>query len=519
MNFYDLFNNSVSEHLNWNFLDYFCWNSSLNLNFFWNFFLDDQLNWFFFLHNFNFFYVFDNWLLYNHFPNNLYFLNNWNFSNYFNNLKTRNLNSHNFFNNSWNLNNFLNDSWNWHNFFNNFFDLDNFWYFNHLFNDLFNYDSFYLDDLLLNDDWNRDFNLNLSDNLLLNWYKSNDFLIDDSRLRLNVRYLHFDINWFFLLEVKRNNFFNFKILCDENFLSVWLFNNYFNLLNDFFSVSLDKVSHFDQNLLFNLSHDFFFLNNRNFNHFFLNDFVRNDLLDNFSHSDFSLFSIGNEPWNFTIQIHSLTIVNDKRNLFLNFNVSVSFKNLFVENLYFLYSLSSFTEINWFFNYLLNFNILFLTRHFDRFFNLYNLRNFNDNFFVVLDLDNFLFIQWNNLFNLNIIELFIYYNLICHYLTNGWNFNDFFILEGHLYILFNRVINDFLNEDWNFLDYFNCLFSETFSDNCFLSSNSSSMLKSSIYINRLLNKSFNFNYLRQRSVQSNNFLDIDSLNRIFAHKLQ
>lgn len=342
MNLYNLFNNSVSEHLNWNFLDYFCWNSSFNLNFLWNFFFDDQLDRFFFLNNFNLLYVFDNWLLYNHFSDNFYFLNNWNFSDYFNNLKTRNLHSHNFLNNSWNFNNFLNNSWYWHDFFNDFLDFDNLWHFNHLFNDLFNDDSFYLDDFLFNDDRNRDFNLNLSDNLLLDWYKSNNFLIYYSRLRLNVRYLHFNINRLFLLEVKRNDFFNFKILRDENFLSVRFLNNHFNLLNDLFPVSLDKVSHFDQNLLFNLSDNFLFLNNRNFNNFFLNDFVRNNLLDNFSHSYLSLFSIRNKPWNFTIQIHSLSVVDDKRNLFLDFYVSVSFKNLLIENLNFLYSLSSLT---------------------------------------------------------------------------------------------------------------------------------------------------------------------------------
>jgi hypothetical protein len=92
------------------------------------------------------------------------------------------------------------------------------------------------------------------------------------------------------------------------------------------------MSHFDQHFLFNFSNDLLFLHNWNLNDFLFRNFVRDYLFDNFCNVDRFFLSIGNESRNLTIQINSLSISDNERNLPFNLNITISFEDLFINNL-------------------------------------------------------------------------------------------------------------------------------------------------------------------------------------------
>jgi len=78
-------------------------------------------------------------------------------------------------------------------------------------------------------------------------------------------------------------------------------------------------------------------------------------------------------------------------LSLYLDVSVSLENFLVYNLNFTNFLSSFSDVNWFFYKFFDLNILFRTRYLNWFFNFNHFSFLNDNVFIVLNFNNFLFI--------------------------------------------------------------------------------------------------------------------------------
>lgn len=151
------------------------------------------------------------------------------------------------------------------------------------------------------------------------------------------------------------------------------------------------MCHFKNDFLFYFFHNFFLLHNWNFNNLFFHNSIRNNFFNNFSHIDFSFFSVSNKSRNFSVQIHSLFVGDNVRDLPFNFNVSVSFKDLFIDYLNLFYFLSCLSDIDWLFNDFFDFNVFFRSRYFNRFLNFYNFSFLNNNIFVCLDFYNFLLI--------------------------------------------------------------------------------------------------------------------------------
>lgn len=211
-----------------------------------------------------------------------------------------NLYSHYFLYDSWDLYNFLNNSWYWDDLFNYSLNLDNSGDLNDLFYDSIHKHSFNLDDFFFNNNRNRYLNSNFLYDFFSDRYNPCNFLVNNFWLRLNIRHLHLNINWFLFLEIQRYDLFNLNLLSNEELFSVRFLDNDFNLFDDFLSVTLDEMSHLNNNFLLNFFHDFFFLNNRNFDNFLLNNSIWNNFLNDFSNIDFSLFSVSDKSWYFSV---------------------------------------------------------------------------------------------------------------------------------------------------------------------------------------------------------------------------
>jgi len=215
-------------------------------------------------------------------------------------LEAWNLYSHYFLYDSWDLYNFLNNSWYWDDLFNYSLNLDNSGDLNDLFYDSIHKHSFNLDDFFFNNNRNRYLNSNFLYDFFSDRYNPCNFLVNNFWLRLNIRHLHLNINWFLFLEIQRYDLFNLNLLSNEELFSVRFLDNDFNLFDDFLSVTLDEMSHLNNNFLLNFFHDFFFLNNRNFDNFLLNNSIWNNFLNDFSNIDFSLFSVSDKSWYFSV---------------------------------------------------------------------------------------------------------------------------------------------------------------------------------------------------------------------------
>ena len=391
MNFNYFLYDSVSEYFNWNLSYYFSWDSSFNFNLFWHLLLDYQLNWLLSLYDLDLLDIFNDRPIHIDFLNDFNFPDNRNFSDNFDNLQTGYFNSDDSFDNSWNFNDLFDDSWNRNNFFNNPLNLNNSRYLNNLFNNLVHKDSLSPNDLSFDDDRYRHFNSNLLNDLLSHWNDSGDLLVDNSGFRLNVWHLHFHINWLFLLEIQWHNFFYFQVFCDQELLSVWLFDNNFNFLNNLLPIAFDEMCHLYKNFFLDLSNDFFFLNNWHFDNPLFNDLVRNDFFNNLSHIDFAFFSVGDKTRNFPVEVDSLSVSDYMGHLTFNLYVSVSLEDLLIDNFNFFNSISCFSNIDWLLHYLLDLDVLLLARNLYWFFNLNELSSLNDNLLVTLNFDNLLLI--------------------------------------------------------------------------------------------------------------------------------
>ena len=224
-------------------------------------------------------------------------------------------------------NDFLNDSF-------NFFD-NNLFLFGH--HDLFNYlgnlnnflSNFFLNDQLFNNPVNWDWNLNWSDNRLLNLNHLN-LLIKEGH-----DFFNFYIPWNFLHNLNQlfdHHFFGYNFFLEswdlDNFINYFL-HNFFNfdkhiLLFFDFKRSIDIHRHlnspfnFSNNLFDNFFGHHFFDNLRNFNNFFHNSWYNNDFLDNFFY--FHNF------WNFDHLLNNF--INLDSNFFDSVNLNRNFNNFF-----------------------------------------------------------------------------------------------------------------------------------------------------------------------------------------------
>ncbi len=194
------------------------------------------------------------------------------------------------------------------------------------------------------------------------------------------------------------------------------------------------MSHFDYDFLFYFSDDFFLVYDRNFNNFFFNNFVWNKFFYDFGYIDFTFLSVCDEARNFSIEIDSLSVGDEIGNLTLYLNVSIFLEYFLIDHFDFLYFLPSLSYVNRFLNYLFYFNILLRSCNLHWLFNLHNLASLYNNLFIILHLDNLLFIQRHNLLNLNIIQFLVYHNFLHNNLTNCWNLNYFLVLELNFNIL-------------------------------------------------------------------------------------
>lgn len=162
------------------------------------------------------------------------------------------------------------------------------------------------------------------------------------------------------------------------------------------------MGHFNNNFLLNFSDDFFFLNHRHFHNLFFDDSVRHNLFNDFSHIHFPFFGVGDESWDFSIQVDSFPIGNNMRDLSLDFNVSVSLEYFFIYNLDFSDFLFSLSYVDWLFDYLLYFDVLFWARHFNSLLHLDYFGSLHNNVFVVFYFHYFFFIKRDDFFHFDVI---------------------------------------------------------------------------------------------------------------------
>lgn len=140
--------------------------------------------------------------------NHLDFFYYWNLSKYFNYLQNRYLYGDYFLYYSWHFDYFLNYSRNRHYFLYDSLYLDYSRNLDNFLNNLIDKYSLSFNNLFLDNNWNRNFYSYLFNNLLFNWNNFGKLLINNFRFRLNIWYLHLNIDWFFLFEVKGNYFLN-----------------------------------------------------------------------------------------------------------------------------------------------------------------------------------------------------------------------------------------------------------------------------------------------------------------------
>lgn len=276
---------------------------------------------------------------------------------------------------------------------------------------------------------------------------------------MDIRHLHFNIDRLFLLVIQGYNLLNLNFFSDEDLLSVRFLDNDLNFLDDLFSVALNEMSHFDKNFLLNLSNDLLFLDHRNFNDSFFNNFVGYDLFDDLSNVHLSFLGISNESWDLSVKIDSLSVGDHVGYLSFYFDVSIPLENLFSYNLNFLYSISGLSDVNRLFDYLLNLNVLLWARNLNRSFNFNDFVPLNNNLLVVFNFNNLLLVQRNNFLYLNIIKLLIQKYFFCNDFPDSWNFHNLFVLELNFNIFFGWIVYYFFNENWNLLNHFNSFLCE------------------------------------------------------------
>lgn len=210
----------------------------------------------------------------------------------------------------------------------------------------------------------------------------------------------------------------------------WPINENFNFLDNLFSISLDKVSHFNKNFFFDFSNQLSFNIDWNFNDFrVFFDIDLNNLFLNFRNwfNDFSGFH--DDLGNFSNKFFNFMSTNLIRNFLFDFNINRFRVAILLQNRNFNCSLTLFVEIDWFICEFLNFFNCFppeLNRH------LF----LND----LLFFDNLLYFRLNDFLNL--------------FFTRNWffsrNFNDFFLNHNSFY----QLLNYCWDANWNFIYSFN-----------------------------------------------------------------
>ncbi len=418
----------------------------------------------------------------------------------------------NFLNNLRNFDNLLNHSWNNNDFFYNFFNLHNFGYFNHLFNDLIDIDSnlFYS----FNHFWNLDNLLNHYLYWLLNndFYNSNGLNLNDLRNFDNSVFIdnNFDdlsvLN--FLNSNLSDNFWDFLYSLNDHWNVVSSFNNFLNLSNSLewsFNNSFNFFYSFFVNYLFLNNFDFLddwdlnsnfnnLLNHlRNFNNSFV-DLIDNNwsLVDNFDNVCYFLNVIDNFPCSLNFNFFNNdfllfgedVIFVDFHNLFYNLlNDCWHFKNLF----------DDFFNNDYFFLDHFNFSVL-NDRHVDNFLN--NSWNLNMYDFLNNNFDSDYF--WN--FDDSFYDLF----------NDSWNFNwlldfsfnnnNFVMIDIDVFIDLDWDVNDFL--DFNNLSLLNDSFDNLLDWHDLRNFNDS--------VNNFLDNFFDLNNLRDNSEDFKNIVNVDNI---------
>ena len=340
----------------------------------------------------------------------------------------------------------------------------------------------------LNDLWLFD---NICDDLLYFQSSGNFSILHHNSLRnhfLNLRVLlvnfishqdfSYHINWPFNFQVNISRGINFNVSFLENreIDNPFNFNN-LRYRNNFFYNFLYDLRHFDDFLDYSWHNDYFFDNS-----FDLNDLWNfNKFLDNFLNNCWDSFDSFNDFFNrndsFFNDSDDFGFFNKVIDDFFDFFNSVLIKNLRYLNFNLLMNDSFNNFDNWLFDdFLLNF---------DNFVNDGYLNNFLYNFFNCPVLNNGLFNNSFNFFDLisvnNFLDNDFHFNWLLNYvmnlnnfLYNSWNFNyllnDLDNWNNFLYYPVNRLISDLDVVSnvwsWNILDSLNDLFNNFLNFNDF-----------------------------------------------------
>jgi hypothetical protein len=515
----DLLYDPVPVNFDWNFSDHLCRNSSLNLHFFWHLLLHNQLHWLFSLYDFDFFNVFDDWPFNDDLLDDFDFSDDWEVSEDFDDLEARNFDSDDSFDDFGDFDDFFDNSWNWDNLLDNSLNFNNSRHFNNLLNDPINKDGLNPDDFLFNNDWHRHFNPDFLNDLLSDGDNFGSFLVDDFDFGLDVRSVHFDVDWFLFFVVKWDDFLYFKVFGNEEFLTIGFFNDDFDFFDDLLTVTLDEVGHFDEYFFFDLADDLFFLDNWHFNDSLLGDFVWHWLFNDFMQVNLPLFSVSNKPRHLPVQVDSFAVSNHVRHLTLNFNVTVALEYLFVDDLDLFHLLSGFADVHWLLDHFLDLDVLLFSRHLHQFLHFDNFRPLHHNFSRIVHLDHLLFIQRHDFLDLDVIQSLIHQHFLCNHFSNRRHFNNPLVLELHFHVFDCWVVDYAVNVHWYLLDHFNCFLCVGLSDYWLLCPHCDPLLQCAVYVHRFFYNSLDLNDLGQWPVQRQNLLHVNAFNCMGLHQLQ
>jgi hypothetical protein len=169
--------------------------------------------------------------------------------------------------------------------------------------------------------------------------------------------LNLYVYWLLLFDIQRNNSLYLYFFINDDLFPIRLLNNDFDLFDNFFSISLDEMSGFHNDLLRNLFCNLLFLNNWHFNNFLFVYFVRNWFFNNFGYNNLFFFYVSNELGNLFFYIDNFSIIYNVRYLPFYFYVFIFFEYFLIDDLNLFNFFPCFSDINrFFYNFLHDFKL-------------------------------------------------------------------------------------------------------------------------------------------------------------------
>ena len=348
----------------------------------------------------------------------------------------------------WHFNYPLDDSGNNHNFLNYFLDFNHPRYLHNLLDNTL--DNLLLNpyNLFLNHHRHWFFNVNRLNYLLSHWNNLDDLHLELFNFLLDVRHWNLMNNWDLFGNVQRNNLLNLNVFGCQYFMNYWLVNKNLYFPNHLDLIALNEMRPLNKHLLRSFSEQLFLLRYR----YLLDDFLilfdydwLVSILDHFHNIDLGYSNLNG---NFSLNVNDLFMFDNVRHSKFYFFILSLFDDLGDFNLHFLHVLTSFIQVDWLLDNLLDLNVLL---------------PFNRNDLLdLLELDSI-----NYPFDLNLSNQLLPIVDGNRFLSDCWHFNSwldypldcYFPINFHRYcslrlnsdgnVRIDNMINRLFNIDWNF----------------------------------------------------------------------